>query len=467
MKHTKIVCTIGPASADKKTLRQMMEQGMDLARLNLSHGTHELHAANIKLIRETALEMRKPVGIILDIQGPKIRTGDLPQPLKLEAGDRIILSSARNDKDAVFVDYAGLPVSVKPGSRIYLCDGMIELTVDDVKGERVYCRAVNGGELGCRKGVALPGTVINLPALTDKDRADIIFGVEHEADYIAASFVRRRRHVDAIKEIISGRNGSQMVIAKIETNEGVENLEEIMQAADACMVARGDLGIDIPVAEVPLAQQKIIRQCNRSGKPVITATEMLESMVRNPRPTRAEVTDVANAISEGTDALMLSAETATGKYPVEAVRNMAEIAERIEASLHYEDILRSKQIAASRSVEEAISHATCQTALDLGAKAIITSTQSGSTAKMVSKYRPQAPIIATTPNPRVANQLCLVWGVFPLCVPSTHTIDEMLDVSINAALEHGFIHKGDLAVITAGVRTFTPGSTNLLKVHRI
>lgn len=472
MRKTKIVCTIGPASQSRETITQLLEAGMNVARLNFSHGTYEEHSARLKTLREVADEKGKVLGILQDIQGPKIRIGVFKEgKVQLEPGDTFVLTTEdigpNGTKERVFVGYPKLPRDVRPGSVIYVDDGLLELKVKNVKGEDVICEVVVGGELSSRKGVSLPGVDVDLPPLTDDDMNDIKFGVEQGVDAIAASFVRRAEHIHAVREVISAAGGSQPVVAKIESEEGVRNIDEIIEAADGVMVARGDMGVEIAPEEVPVIQKMIIRKCNLAGKPVITATQMLDSMIRNPRPTRAEVTDVANAILDGTDAVMLSGETAVGKYPVAAVQMMHRIAVRTEGSMDFRNLLASKREFARLSITEAISHATCMTAQDVGASAIICSTQSGATARMVSKYRPSATIIAVTPYERVVRRLAFVWGVYPILVPRASNIDSMLDVAVDAALQSGLVRKGDTITIAAGVKTSTPGSTNLLQVVRV
>ncbi len=468
MKKTKIICTLGPASTEPAVLEKLIKAGMNIARLNFSHGSHEEHAERIKLVREIATRLGSPIGILADIQGPKIRTGIInPGPIQLTEGTEVRLTTDRQkdgNPDFIYVDYPTLVQDVKIGGTIFLADGMIQLTVKAVQGTDLICEVLNGGELSSKKGVTLPGVSVNLPAIMDKDRSDIEFVVQQQVDFIAVSFARKAEHLAEIRALVTELGGDQMLIAKIENEEGFRNSEEILQACDGIMVARGDLGTEVPPEEVPLIQKFLIEICNSAGKPVITATEMLESMIRNPRPTRAEVTDIAHAILDGTDAIMLSAETAMGKYPVTAVEIMTRVAKSIENSLKFEEILAKKKVSSFPTVSDAISHATCQTALDLKAAAIISSTQSGSTARMVSKYRPQAPIVAATPSIRVAQQLALSWGVFPVIVPTANNIDEMLDVSIEATKKTGFIRSNDLVVLTAGVRTGIPGSTNLLQV---
>lgn len=468
MKKTKIICTIGPASSDLEVLEKMIKSGMNIARLNFSHGSYEEHAYRIKLVRQAAAKCGKPVGILADLQGPKIRIGKLPvEPLVLNDGDRIYLTIDQEQGRTpgyVFVDYPTLIQDVTLGGKIFLADGMIELKIIKIGKTDLQCEVISGGELTSKKGVTLPGVSVRLPALMEKDRSDLEFLIKEQVDLIAISFARKAEHILEIRELINNLGGDQLLIAKIENEEGLKNSEAILQAADGIMVARGDLGVEVPPEEVPLIQKHLIEICNNAGKPVITATEMMESMIRNPRPTRAEITDVAHAIMDGTDAIMLSAETAVGKFPVAAVHIMSRVAERIEASLKYEKILAKKRVGFYPTVADAISHATCQTAMDLKAAAIISSTQSGSTARMVSKYRPPAPIVAVTPSERIAQQLAISWGVFPVLAPPAQNIDEMFDLSIEGAKKAGFINTGDLIVITAGVRTGVPGSTNLLQV---
>ncbi len=464
-KRTKIVCTIGPASEGRETLRRMIEEGLDVARLNFSHGQYEDHARNFETVRAAAGDAGREVAVLLDIQGPKIRTGP-GEPVILTEDQRIVVGPPGQNRDLV-IDYPYLTEDIRTGSSIFLCDGLIELAVEAPEGGGLRCRVVRGGEVGPRKGVTLPGVQVRLPAITAKDVEDIKFGATLGVDMVAASFVRRPDNLHEVRGVLRAAGSQAMVIAKIENREALANMEGIIEAADGLMVARGDLGVELPPEEIPLIQKAIIDRCNQAGKPVITATEMLESMIRNPRPTRAEVTDVANAILDGTDATMLSAETAVGKYPVEAVRMMARIASRIESSSRYEELATRRQIGANPSVADAISHATCQTALDLDLAAILTATQSGSTARLVAKFRPKAQIIAATPSREVMRQLCLVWGVHPVMVAPTASIDAMLDACEEAAKAAGLLSPGALVAITAGVRTGVPGSTNLLKIQRL
>nr|PZN43812.1 MAG: pyruvate kinase [Bacillota bacterium] len=473
MRRTKIVATIGPASERIEVLTELIAAGMNVARLNMSHGSQEEHRRRIEAVREAARRTGRRVGIMLDLKGPEIRIGTFPEgKVVLREGERFTLSTEPREggPDGVYVAYPQLPQDVAPGRLIYLDDGNIVLEVVAVAETQVHCKVLVGGVLSDRKKVNLPGTRVSLPPLSEKDVEDIRFGVEMDVDFIAASFVRKAADVLAIRKVLEEAGGRQQIIAKVESQEGFDNLEEILQVADGLMVARGDLGVEVPTEEVPLMQKAMIARANALGKPVITATQMLESMVKHPRPTRAEASDVANAIYDGTDAIMLSAETAAGDYPVEAVRTMARIAERTEAALDYQAILEGKRRQAGATlatVTEAISHATVSTAADLGAAAIITATVSGFTARMVSKYRPQAPIIAVTPHEYVARQLCLVWGVTPVVMPETDNTDEMIERAVQGALTSGLVKGGDLVVITAGVPVGTPGSTNLIKVQTV
>jgi len=440
---------------------------MNVARINFSHGTREEHLARLKTLRRVAEEKGAVLGIMQDIQGPKIRIGDLPGKVMLEVGQTFIITTEEcvGSRDRVSVNHPKLPQDVRPGNVIYLDDGLLKLEVTEVKSNDVYCQVAIGGELSSRKGVTLPGVSVDLPAVTEADIEDIKFGVKHGVDMVAASFVRTAEGVETVREAIRSAGADIPVIAKIENHEGVENIDEIIEAADGIMVARGDMGVEMRPEDVPFIQKMIISKCNEAGKPVITATQMLDSMIRNARPTRAEVTDVASAILDGTDAVMLSGETAVGKYPVLAVETMSRIAERAEQSLDREKFASMRNVEKRLSIAEAISYATWHTCRAVNAAAIICSTQSGSTARMVSRYRPDAPILAMTPHEQVVRQLALVWGVYPVLVPPTSDIDGMIDVSIKAALRSGLVSKGDIVTISAGVLTDKPGSTNLLQVY--
>ena len=461
------MCTIGPASESPEILEAMVLAGMNVARLNFSHGSHDEHGRRIEGIRRAAAATGRPVAILLDTKGPEIRLGNFTKgSIQLETGQKFTLTTREvpGDEEVVSVSHIGLPKDITPGRPILLDDGLIELSVEEVTETDVVCRVVNGGPLSDHKGVNLPGTPVSLPAMSPKDQQDIIYGIEQGVDYLAASFIRSVGDVLCIRRLLEEYGSSIEIIAKIENRQGLDNLDSILRVVDGLMVARGDLGVEIPTEEVPLAQKKMIAQCNRLGKPVITATQMLDSMIRNPRPTRAEASDVANAIFDGTDAIMLSGETASGRYPVESVATMAKLAERTELAVDWELFL-ARQKAGSHSVTDAISSACRQTATRLEAAAILTSTQSGHTPRMVSKYRPQMPIIAVTPDPAVQRKLLLTWGVEPILGQETDDTDEIIYEAITSALRKGLIGNGDLVVITAGVPVGVPGTTNLLKVH--
>lgn len=471
IRKTKIVCTIGPVSESQEMLEKLINAGMNVARLNLSHGTKEEHKERIEKIRAAAKNCGKNVGILLDIQGPKIRLGKIEAGrVNLEADSYITLSTdpCIGNSERVYVGYEDLSRDMKPGYTIYIDDGLVELRVEEIKGNDVFCKVIVGGEIGSRKGVTLPGINVNLPPVTEDDIDHIKFGVENGVDFIAASFVRTASNVAKVKEIIQEADGGHVpVIAKIESDEGIRNIDEIVAIADGVMVARGDLGVEIPPEEVPLAQKMIIRKCNEMGIPVITATQMLDSMVRNPRATRAEITDVANAIFDGTDAVMLSGETAVGKYPVKAVELMDRIARRTERSFDFSSMFEARRDNRRQSIEDAISLATCQTARDLNTKTILCSTQSGATAKSIAKYRPQALVIAVCPEQTVVNQLLLSWGVHPILAQRPQDIDELIDSAVDAAKNLGLVNAGDIVTITAGVKTGVEGSTNLLQVYEV
>jgi len=469
MRKTKIVCTIGPASESVETLVELIKAGMNVARLNFSHGNHEEHGRRIANIRKAAEITGKTVGLLLDTKGPEIRTGDMAtEKVLLESGQQLIISmeDCLGTREKISVTYKGLAKDVHPGSKILLDDGLIELEVVDTNEREIVTKVLNSGELKSKKGVNVPGVSINLPGITEKDKNDILFGIEQGIDFIAASFVRRASDVLEIRELLEN-NGAEhiMIIPKIESAEGVENIDEILSVSDGLMVARGDLGVEIPAEEVPLVQKMLIKKCNEAGKPVITATQMLDSMQRNPRPTRAEASDVANAIFDGTDAIMLSGETAAGDYPIEAVKTMDRIAARTEKALNYRDMFEARSRASETTITDAIGQAVANTALNLNVSTIITSTVSGHTARVVSKYRPKADIVAVTNSEQSLRRLTIVWGVQPLLGKPAKTTDEMLEAAVDRALDSGLVRRGDLVVITAGVPVGEVGTTNLLKVH--
>ncbi|PWK13875.1 pyruvate kinase [Tumebacillus permanentifrigoris] len=473
MRRTKIVCTIGPASESVEILKQLIHNGMNVARLNFSHGTYDEHAARIRNIRQASEEVGKAVAIMLDIKGPKIRTGMVRDgAVELQNDQKIILTTEQielGDEHRISISYEGLTEDVSPGSDLRIDDGLIGLVVEKIEGPDIHCRVTNGGTLKNRKGINAPGVKLRIESVTEKDIADIRFGIEQGVDLIAASFVRKASDVLDVRRILEEKGATQLIISKIETQEGLELIDEILEVTDGLMVARGDLGVEIPTEEVPLAQKMLISKCNKLGKPVITATQMLDSMERNPRPTRAEASDVANAIFDGTDAIMLSGETAAGKYPMEAVATMARIAERAEEALfgHLVSSRVSAFEAETGSVTDAMSHAVATVAKELKAHAIVTATSSGHTARMVSKHRPNAPIIATTDRDEVSRRLLLSWGVYPVLTKRAKTTDELLSVSVEGALASGLVEHGDLLVITAGVPVGQPGTTNMIKVHTI
>lgn len=468
-KKTKIVCTIGPASESIDTLKELIKSGLNVCRLNFSHGNYEEHGKRIDNIKAARNEMKLPIAILLDTKGPEIRTGKFSSPeVNLVEGQNFIITMEEvlGDETKCTVSYKELVNDVKPGNQILIDDGLVGLAVQEIKGQEILCIVQNAGTIKDNKGVNVPNVKINLPAITPKDKKDIEFGIEQGIDFIAASFVRKASDVLAIREILEEHNATNIqIISKIENQEGVDNIDEILEVSDGLMVARGDLGVEIPTEDIPIVQKELIKKCNILGKPVITATQMLDSMIRNPRPTRAEVTDVANAIFDGTDAIMLSGETAAGKYPLESVKTMASIAIRAEQTLDYEELLKTKVKLRQLNITNAISHATCTTAIDLKASAIITATASGYTARMVSSYRPSAPIIAATNSEMVMRQMGLVWGVYPLLAEKGLSTDDVFEKSVQSALDMDYISSGDLVVITAGVPVGIAGTTNLINVH--
>jgi pyruvate kinase len=469
-RRTKIVCTIGPASGSPPVIERLIRAGMNVARLNFSHGTHEQHAGYIRDIRRISARLGQPVAIMQDLPGSKGRTGKLRDGevwLQEGADFTLITGAIVGDERRVSISLPGLPQQVKPGDNIFLNDGAIHLKVVAAADTEVRCQVVVGGPLGPDKGINVPGVTLDLPAITDQDIRHLAFGLEQGVDFMALSFMRRADDILQVKRLLRERGAEMPLIAKIERQEALKNIDEILASVDGVMVARGDLGLEIPVQRVPLAQKEIIHKCNRAGKPVIVATQMLESMVSSPSPTRAEVADVANAILDGTDAIMLSGETATGRYPVRAVHMMSRIALETEAALPYAQILEEKGVDLERQTDDAISYAACHTAQQLGAAAIVAFTASGSTARRVAKYRPQAPILALTPNEAVRKRLALLWGVHPIQVAEPLAVEDMFAEGGRQAVETAVAGKGDLIVITAGVPIGDAGGTNLLKVEGI
>lgn len=469
-KKTKIVCTIGPSSENEAVLKELIANGLNVCRLNFSHGSHPEHQAKIDLIKKVRKETDQPIAILLDTKGPEIRTGKFDaEEILLEEGQTFTLTTEDiiGNKEISSISYKGLVHDVKPGNTILIDDGLISMEVQKVTDKDIVCLVKNSGIIKNNKGINVPNVKINLPAITQKDKEDIIFGIENNIDFIAASFVRKASDVLAIREILEEYDAEHIqIISKIENQEGVDNIDDILQVTDAIMIARGDLGVEIPTEDIPIVQKMIIKKCNLLSKPVITATQMLDSMIRNPRPTRAEVTDVANAIYDGTDAIMLSGETASGKYPVEALKTMSRIASKTETTLDYSKMTSERAKNRSVNITNAISHATCTTADDVGASAIITATESGYTARMVSSYRPSQQIIGVVNDEVVLRQMGIVWGIVPLNIERrVDSTDELFDVSIDSATKEELIKSGDVVVITAGVPLRQTGSTNLIKVH--
>ena len=460
MKKTKIICTMGPNADNVETLRALVANGMDIARFNFSHGEQK---NRMDLLKSVRTEMKKPIAMLLDTKGPEIRTGLLENGAKvtLKEGDEFTLTSEviKGDQTRVSQTYAKLAEDVRPGDMILIDDGLIALEVKGIRGEDIVCTVKNGGELGQRKGVNVPGVRVNLPAITEKDRDDIIFGISQGIDFIAASFVRDADAIEEIKEILKEHNAEHIdVIAKIENSEGIRNIDRIISAADGVMVARGDLGVEIPAYEVPHVQNTIVDKCNKQYKPVIIATQMLDSMIRNPRPTRAEVTDVANAIREGADVIMLSGETAAGKYPVEALRMMAQIAETTEKYLDYTTMPNYRSVQGDANVSNAVGVAAVRTATNVGAKCIVTPTMSGQTARMMSNFRSQIPVYAVTPNEWAQRKMQIYWGVTPLKGYSEDSTEHIISHAMYVVKREGFVEQGDMVVFTAG-----DPATNLVK----
>ncbi len=472
MKKTKIVATIGPASESEDKLRELFQSGLNVCRLNFSHGSHDEHQNRIDSIKKVREEMDLPIAIMLDTKGPEIRLGDFKDGAIELLQDDIFTLTTRDiigDRSIVSISYKGLPQDIEVGGRILIDDGLVELKILEViDGTDIKCTAINNGTLKNHKGVNVPNININLPAVTDKDIEDIKFGIKNDIDFIAVSFVRTADDVNTIRRILEENGGQNIdIISKIESQQGVDNIDEILKVSDGIMVARGDLGVELETEEIPLIQKLLIKKCNLEGKAVITATQMLDSMMRNPRPTRAEVTDVANAILDGSSAIMLSGETAAGKYPIESVKMMYSIAKTTEESLNYHEILSAKSEIVQLSTTNAIGKATCTTAEDLDAAAIITSTSSGYTSKAISKFRPKSPIIAVTTSDSVRRKLALEWGVYPIVANESNSTDEVIDNSVNAAIDYGYVKQGDLVVITAGIPVGLSGTTNMIKVHTI
>ena len=477
MKKTKIVCTMGPNSNDLEVMRKLVQGGMDIARFNFSHGTHEEQKERMDALKKIRKEEGKHIAILLDTKGPEIRTGLLKdgQKVELVEGETFILTTEEieGDNKRVSITYEGLVEDAEVGGKILIDDGLIELVVEEIKGKDIICKIINGGELGQRKGVNVPNVPIRLPAITEKDKEDIRFGAEQDVDFIAASFVRNADCIREIKAILRECDAPYTpVIAKIENAEGIENLDEILEVADGIMVARGDLGVEIPAEEVPYIQKMMINKCKECYKPVITATQMLDSMMRNPRPTRAEVTDVANAVYDGTDAVMLSGETAQGKYPLEALKMMVQICENTESHLNHEEILSKMKNQRMKDTASALGYATVSTATNLDAKCIIAPTGSGATARIISKFHPKMDVLAVSPNERALRRMQIYWGVRPYESMYQESTEAICKGAKEIAKEKGFVEIGDLAVLTAGIPSphiggFGYGVSNMMRIVTI
>ncbi|MBI2907697.1 MAG: pyruvate kinase [Chloroflexi bacterium] len=469
-RRTKIVCTIGPAVSSEAALEQLIVAGMNVARLNFSHGDHASHGAVIESLRRISTRLGHPVAILQDLPGPKLRTGPLRDvTVELDEGNEFSLTTQPRvgDEHGVSITAGSLPRDVKPGDAIFLADGSIKLEVVTSTDSEIRCKIVAGGTLGAAKGINVPGVPLSVPSTTEEDWKHLAFGLGQGVDMVALSFVREAGDIDKARDFIRRKGHDTPIIAKIEKKEALERIDEIIGAADGVMVARGDLGVEVPIEKVPLAQKEIIRKCNSAGKPVIVATQMLESMIGAPSPTRAEVTDVANAIIDGADAVMLSAETAIGRYPLQSVRMMVRIAHEVDASLPPEGFLFRREATPEPKIDDAISRAACQSAFHLGAAAIVAFTSSGATACRVAKHRPPAPILALTPNPATARRLALSWGVSPHVVAEPDNADAMFALANRMAHDLGLAASGGTIVITAGVPVGVSGSTNLLKMEKI
>ncbi len=470
MRKTKIICTIGPACEEEEKLRELMLAGMNVARFNFSHGTHEEHKIKFERVNKISSELGLQVATLLDTKGPEIRLGDIEGgKTELVSGQKFTLTTEEiiGNSEKASITYANLRDDISVGTTILIDDGLIEMTVDAIEESDIICTVVNGGPISNHKGVNVPGAVLSMPYISDVDRSDIMFGCDMEFDFLAASFVRCREDILEVRKILDEQQSTMKIIAKIENMQGIRNLEEILTVSDGIMVARGDMGVEIPMEEVPVIQKRMIKMAERMGKHVITATQMLESMIKNPRPTRAEATDIANAIYDGTTAIMLSGESAAGRYPTEAVKTMAKIAERTEQDIDYEGRMRNRAFSGNPDVTTAISHATCMTAMDLKAAAIITVTISGFTAGMIARYKPGCPVIACSVSPRVCRQLSLLWGVTPLWIARESSTDDLFEVAVAAAEKAGYIKKGDVVVLTAGVPLGVSGNTNMIRVVEV
>lgn len=469
MRKTKIICTLGPSSNTADMIQKLILAGMDAARFNFSHGDHTSHKLVFDTLVQVREELNRPIPAILDTRGPEVRIKTFESGKVTLVPDQSFMLTGRDvqgDETMVSVTYEGFAKDLRAGGRVLIDDGLIELEVERISGDDIHCRVINGGVVSDRKGINVPGTSLSLPYLNDRDRADIVFGIQTGFDFIAASFVRCADDVLQIRRILDEHNCHSInIISKIENPQGVENIDDIIRVSDGIMVARGDMGVEIPLEDVPVLQKMIIKKVYNAGKQVVTATQMLDSMMKNPRPTRAEATDVANAIYDGTSAIMLSGETASGLYPVEAVRTMARIAEKTESDIDYIKRFKTQGFNVHTDVTNAISHATCTTAHDLGAAAILTVSKSGRTVRMISKYRPNCPIVGCTTSDEVCRQINLSWGVVPLLLEEQNTADSLFENAVDTAQKAGIVTDGELVVITAGVPLGISGTTNLMKVQ--
>ena len=468
MRKTKIICTMGPSTDKGDVMEQLVREGMDVARFNFSHGPHDEQRGRIQKLRELRKKYDRPVAALLDTKGPEIRLGCFKDgKVSLEEGQIFTFTNKdiEGTNECVSITYKELYKDVQPGGHILVDDGLVDLEVQDIAGKDIVCKVINAGVIGDKKGVNVPGANLKMPFISKKDHDDLLFGIQEGFDFVAASFTRTANDIREVRKILKENGGEEIqIIAKIENQQGVDNIDEIIEAADGIMIARGDMGVEIPPEYVPVIQQKIIQKVYTAGKPVITATQMLDSMMKNPRPTRAEATDVANAIYDGTSAIMLSGETAAGKYPVEALKTMTEIAEYTENDIDYEKRFRQLEKIDNPDVTDAISHATCMTAIDINAAAIVTVTKSGKTARMISRYRPKCAIIGCTPSEKSYYQMNLSWGVTPLMIQEETDTEALFNNAMESAEQHGYVQHGDLAVITAGIPLGISGTTNLIRV---
>jgi len=467
MRKTKIICTLGPASESEEKIKELMLAGMNVSRFNFSHGDHEEQRAKLNRFKKVRSELGLPVAALLDTKGPEIRLRDFAEgKVELVAGQTFILTvdEFMGTTEKASINYAGLINDISVGTTILIDDGLIETIVEKIEGHDIHCKVMNGGFVSNHKGINVPGAVITMPYISEVDRKDIMFGVENGFDYIAASFARNKEDILEVRKIIDDNNSQMKIIAKIENMQGITNLDEIIEVSDGIMVARGDMGVEIPIEEVPVFQKQIIKKTIAAGKMVVTATQMLESMIKNPRPTRAEATDIANAIYDGTTAIMLSGESANGKYPVEALKTMSKIAERAEKDIDY--AARMKKLSELKDLDTttAISHATCTTANDLNAAAIITVTMTGFTASMISRFKPNCPIIGCTTSEAACNHMNLMWGVVPVMMEEKANTTDLFEDAAKVALEKGLVKKGDVVVVTAGVPLGVQGKTNMIRV---